>query len=67
VVHTVWVQHGDEDDSRTKSFLDLAVGVLLVAVGQTNAMLVRIEQIGDEVDQIVGSTTLTRVDSYLTG
>ena len=63
MVHTIRVQHRNEHDSRPKSLLDLAIGVLLVAVGQADAVLVRIEQVRDEVDQVVRSTALTCVNS----
>lgn len=64
MAHTIWVQHGNEDNSRTKSLLDLAVGVLLVAVSETDTVLVRIEKVRDEVDQVVRSSALTCVNAY---
>jgi len=63
VAHAVWVQHGNEYNSSTKSLLDLAVGVLLVAVSETNTVLVRIKKVRDEVDQVVRPSALTCVDS----
>jgi hypothetical protein len=63
MAHAVGVEHGDEDNSSTKSFLNVAVGVLFVAISKANTVLVCVEQIRDEVNQVVGSTAFASMDT----
>ena len=60
---TVRVRHGDENDSCTKGFLDVGVGVCLVAICKTFSVLVGIEEVRDKVYEVVRATSLTSVDA----
>jgi hypothetical protein len=63
VAHAVGVSHGNEDDTSAERFLDVLVGVDLVAVSQTDAVLVRIQQIRDEVDEVVRAAAFACMDT----
>jgi hypothetical protein len=62
MANAIWVGHWNENNSGTEGLLDIRVAVGLIAVGQANAVLVRIEQVRDEVDEVVGTPSFAGVD-----
>lgn len=63
VSNAIGVAERDNDDTGRESSLDLGGGVALPAVRHASAGLLRGEQIGEEVDDIVGAAALTSVNA----
>lgn len=63
VGNAIGVGERDNNDAGRESSLDLGGGVALPTVGHASAGLLRGEQIGEEVDDIVGATSLTSVNA----
>lgn len=60
--HTVGVAQRREDDASRERTLDVAIRVCSTSVRQPLAVLVGVQQVGDEVDDVVRSAALAGVD-----
>ena len=61
VGNSVRVDEREEDDTGSENALDLGVGVCLPAVCETGSGLVGSKQVGDPVNELIGTTSLTGV------